>query len=83
MRGKAKAAMEQAAAAAAAVGVKESSKAEQPLPPGWEKKESSQYPGKSFYYNQATNETTWERPTSLPAAPPSVSSSWRPPCVLT
>ncbi len=64
----AKAAMEQAAAAAAAVGVKESSKAEQPLPPGWEKKESSQYPGKSFYYNQATNTTTWERPTPTPAA---------------
>ena len=75
MMGKAKAAMEQAAIAASTVGVAPETKptaaasAAAPLPPGWEKKESGQYPGKFFYYNAASKQTTWERPAGAAAAP--------------
>ena len=71
---KAKAAAEQAAVQAAQLGVSPDSPrkdAEPPLPAGWEKRESSKYPGKFFYFQASTNTTSWERPppdASPPAA---------------
>ena len=39
---------------------------EKELPPGWVKRESTQYPGRFFYYHGATNTTQWERsPTTV------------------
>eukprot|EP01050_Picozoa_sp_SAG11_P006248 SAG11_NODE_477_length_9118_cov_3.513582_10_plen_225_part_00 len=34
-----------------------------PLPLGWEAKESTQQPGRVYYYNSATDETRWDRPS--------------------
>jgi len=44
-----------------------------PLPPGWEAFTADD--GDEYYYNESTNETTWDRPEvpkppSAPAAPP-------------
>ena len=41
---------------------------EKELPPGWVKRESTQYPGSYFYYHGATNTTQWERPTEQEGA---------------
>ncbi len=39
------------------------------LPAGWIKKESKSHPGKFYYFNSSTQETTWTLPTeSAPAA---------------
>uniref|UniRef100_A0A8D0GIZ7 Growth arrest specific 7 n=1 Tax=Sphenodon punctatus TaxID=8508 RepID=A0A8D0GIZ7_SPHPU len=38
-----------------------------PLPPGWQSYMSPQ--GRKYYVNAYTNETTWERPNSLPGTP--------------
>lgn len=32
------------------------------LPMGWTERMSKRYPGKKFFYNKATRETTWQRP---------------------
>ena len=32
------------------------------LAPGWERLESAKYPGRFFFYNAATEESTWEAP---------------------
>ena len=40
----------------------------EPLPEGWEERESSQYAGRKYYFNPTTNETTWERPKPDPGA---------------
>lgn len=34
------------------------------LPEGWSQKESKSHPGKPYYINNVTGETTWTRPTS-------------------
>lgn len=34
------------------------------LPEGWSQKESKSHPGKPYYINSVTGETTWTRPTS-------------------
>uniref|UniRef100_A0A5F9C184 Growth arrest specific 7 n=1 Tax=Oryctolagus cuniculus TaxID=9986 RepID=A0A5F9C184_RABIT len=39
------------------------------LPPGWQSYLSPQ--GRRYYVNTATNETTWERPSSVPGIPAS------------
>ncbi|XP_018617559.1 growth arrest-specific protein 7 isoform X2 [Scleropages formosus] len=41
--------------------------AESPLPPGWKCYMSPQ--GRRYYVNTASNETTWERPSSAPGTP--------------
>jgi len=33
------------------------------LPAGWSKKESDKYPGKFYYTNSVTNETSWKKPS--------------------
>eukprot|EP01031_Cornospumella_fuschlensis_P038778 gene38778-47154_t len=33
------------------------------LPSGWVKKESSRHPGKMYYFNEQTGESTWDPPT--------------------
>eukprot|EP01050_Picozoa_sp_SAG11_P011376 SAG11_NODE_1201_length_5538_cov_2.793896_5_plen_843_part_00 len=38
------------------------------LPLNWTKRESKQYPGKFFYYNSVTKETSWEQPQPPPTA---------------
>ncbi|XP_019353677.1 growth arrest-specific protein 7 isoform X3 [Alligator mississippiensis] len=38
-----------------------------PLPPGWQSYMSPQ--GRKYYVNTFTNETTWERPSSVPGTP--------------
>ena len=46
------------------------------LPPPWELRESSKYPGRCFYYNTDTHESSWFRPVPYPghrvAWPPAV-----------
>ena len=46
------------------------------LPPPWELRESSRYPGRCFYYNTDTHESSWFRPIPYPghriAWPPAV-----------
>ncbi|XP_074870764.1 growth arrest-specific protein 7 isoform X3 [Carettochelys insculpta] len=44
-----------------------------PLPPGWQSYMSPQ--GHWYYVNTFTNETTWERPSSVPESPGSQKSS--------
>lgn len=34
------------------------------LPAGWVAKESSSHPGKVYYFNTATKESVWEKPTA-------------------
>jgi len=51
-----------AAAAAAAMA------ADGDLPPDWVEKTSQQYAGRKYYFNEKTNETTWERPKEDPGA---------------
>lgn len=36
------------------------------LPPPWEIKESKNFPGRCFYYNKVTQESTWIRPIPYP-----------------
>jgi len=36
------------------------------LPPEWELRESKDYPGRVYYYNTFTNESTWIRPIPYP-----------------
>lgn len=38
------------------------------LPPGWIKLESKSHPGREYYYNQSTGESTWEMPTAASQA---------------
>uniref|UniRef100_A0A8D0CH41 Growth arrest specific 7 n=1 Tax=Scleropages formosus TaxID=113540 RepID=A0A8D0CH41_SCLFO len=42
-------------------------RAQSPLPPGWKCYMSPQ--GRRYYVNTASNETTWERPSSAPGTP--------------
>ncbi|CAM2104151.1 growth arrest-specific protein 7 isoform X1 [Caretta caretta] len=44
-----------------------------PLPPGWQSYMSPQ--GHRYYVNAFTNETTWERPSSVPGSPGSQKSA--------
>ena len=37
-------------------------------PAGWELRDSSQYPGRQFYYNVSTGKSQWEKPEPDPAA---------------
>ncbi len=37
---------------------------ESDLPPGWVAKESKSHAGKTYYFNQSTGESLWEKPTS-------------------
>ena len=39
------------------------------LPPPWELKESQKFPGRLFYYNKITQESTWIRPIPYPGNP--------------
>ena len=36
------------------------------LPPNWELRECKDYPGRVYYYNPTTNESTWIRPVPFP-----------------
>lgn len=36
------------------------------LPPPWELKESTRYPGRCYYYNPETQESSWLRPIPYP-----------------
>jgi parvulin-like peptidyl-prolyl isomerase len=36
------------------------------LPPPWELRESTKYPGRCYYFNNDTHESTWIRPTAYP-----------------
>ncbi|KAK8894292.1 positive regulation of chromatin silencing at rDNA [Tritrichomonas musculus] len=36
------------------------------LPPPWELKESTRYPGRCYYYNPETQESSWLRPRAYP-----------------
>ena len=40
-----------------------------PPPPGWELKDSTQYPGRQFYFHAATGKTSWTHPGAAEAAP--------------
>merc|ERR1711916_110598 len=35
------------------------------LPPGWIKKESTSHPGKFYYFNTHTQESSWEKPSNM------------------
>jgi NIMA-interacting peptidyl-prolyl cis-trans isomerase 1 len=48
------------------------------LPDGWELRESTQYPGRVFYYNRETCECTWIRPLPYPG----YSKIWPPLCCV-
>jgi peptidyl-prolyl cis-trans isomerase NIMA-interacting 1 len=43
---------------------KKKSKKMSSLPAGWSQKESKSHPGRFFYINNSTGETTWDRPTA-------------------
>ncbi|NWY46997.1 GAS7 protein, partial [Sylvia atricapilla] len=51
------------------------------LPPGWQSYMSPQ--GRRYYVNTFTNETTWERPSSVPGTPKSPGKAANSPSVLT
>ncbi|NWI32220.1 GAS7 protein, partial [Sula dactylatra] len=51
------------------------------LPPGWQSYMSPQ--GRRYYVNTFTNETTWERPSSVPGTPKSPVEPANSPSVLT
>ncbi|KFR04919.1 Growth arrest-specific protein 7, partial [Nipponia nippon] len=51
------------------------------LPPGWQSYMSPQ--GRRYYVNTFTNETTWERPSSVPGTPKSPVKPANSPSVLT
>jgi hypothetical protein len=36
------------------------------LPAGWEARECKDYPGRCYYYNSLTNQSTWVRPSASP-----------------
>ena len=38
------------------------------LPAGWVERESSSHPGRVYYFNLATQESVWDRPTTTAAA---------------
>ena len=46
------------------------------LPPDWELRESEKYPGRCYYYNKVSRESTWIRPIPYPGTdiswPPTV-----------
>jgi NIMA-interacting peptidyl-prolyl cis-trans isomerase 1 len=44
------------------------------LPPEWEIRESKSYPGRVFYHNRSTHQSTWIRPVPYAGA----SSEWPP-----
>eukprot|EP01040_Poterioochromonas_malhamensis_P010334 gene10334-11241_t len=39
------------------------------LPEGWTAKESKSHPGRMYYINNATKETTWDKPTQAASKP--------------
>jgi hypothetical protein len=39
------------------------------LPPPWEIRESSKYPGRCYYFNNETQESSWFRPMAYPGNP--------------
>lgn len=39
------------------------------LPPPWELRESMKYPGRCFYFNRETHESSWLRPVPYPGHP--------------
>ncbi|KAI3646331.1 hypothetical protein MP228_009259 [Amoeboaphelidium protococcarum] len=41
----------------------------QAAPPGWELRESKSNPGKMYYFNHQTGESTWEYPNTAAASP--------------
>ena len=45
------------------------------LPPNWELRECKNYPGRVYYYNPTTNESTWIRPVPFPG---SSTTEWPP-----
>lgn len=48
------------------------------LPPEWVLKESLNHPGRCYYYNKVTNETTWIRPIPYPGNKPNRANEWPP-----
>ena len=47
----------------------EGKEAQDELPRGWARKESKSRPGKFYFFNASTRETSWERPTAESVAP--------------
>ena len=46
------------------------------LPPPWELRDSTRYPGRCYYYNPETQESLWLRPTPYPGSKPT--TKWPP-----
>lgn len=38
----------------------------EPLPDGWQKRQSKRHPDRFYYHNKETNETQWEPPNKTP-----------------
>lgn len=51
------------------------------LPPPWELKESTRYPGRCYYYNTETQESSWLRPIPYPGKSNYVWTPSKPPII--